>query len=223
MNPDEFRRQAHQLVDWMADYFRDVGRLPVTPDVRPGDIRRHLPVSPPTKGEPFERIFADFSNVILPGMTHWNHPGWFAYFPANNSPPSVLAEMLTAALGAQCMLWQTSPAATELETRVLNWLRGMLGLPEGFAGVIQEGASQATLCAVLTARERATGWRINEDGAAAAGRLAVYGSAETHSSAEKAVRIAGLGRSALRKIAVDERFALSVPALEAAIAADRMA
>src|SRR5688500_13596343 len=156
MNPEDFRRHGHQLVDWMADYMRDVGTLPVTPAVRPGDVLRQLPSSPPENGEPFDTLLQDFTRIIIPGMTHWNHPGWFAYFPANNSPPSVLAEMLTATLGAQCMSWATSPAATELEQLTMEWLRQMLGLPQGFTGVIQDTASTATLVALLSARERAT-------------------------------------------------------------------
>jgi aromatic-L-amino-acid decarboxylase len=143
-----------------------------------------------------------------------------AYFPANSSPPSVLAEMLTATIGAQCMLWQTSPAATEMETRILDWLRQMIGLPEGMSGVIQDSASSATLCAILTARERETGWRVNEEGLGAAPPLAVYASEQTHSSIEKAVKIAGLGRRALRLIPTDERFALRPDALARAIESD---
>src|SRR3712207_7830293 len=145
MQPDEFRRHGHALVDWMADYFARVGELPVTPPVRPGDVRRRLPTEPPEAGEPFERLFADFREIVLPGMTHWNHPGWFAYFPGNNSPPSVLAEMLTATMGAQCMSWATSPAATELEQMIMEWLQRMVGLPEEYVGVIQDTASTATL------------------------------------------------------------------------------
>ena len=157
----------------------------------------------------------------MPGMTHWQHPNFFAYFPANSSPPSVLAEMLTATLGAQCMLWQTSPAATELETAMLDWLRQMIGLPEGFAGVIQDSASSATLCAVLVARERATGWQANEEGLAGGPQLCFYTSEEAHSSIEKAVKIAGLGRRSLRLIGTDAAFAMRPDALEAAIRADR--
>src|SRR3954466_14443132 len=159
MNPDEFREHAHQLVDWMADYFRDVGTLPVTPEVRPGDIRRQIPGAPPATGESFQRLFQDFREIVVPGMTHWNHPGWFAYFPGNNSPPSVLAEMLTTTIGAQCMSWATSPAATELEQVTLDWLRRSLGLPPEFVGVIQDTASTATLVALLSARERATNYQ----------------------------------------------------------------
>jgi aromatic-L-amino-acid decarboxylase len=221
MDIAEFRRHAHDFVDWMADYLAGVERYPVRAQVKPGDIAARLPLSPPAEGEPMERIFADFTSLILPGMTHWQHPSFFAYFPANSSPPSVLAEMLTATLGAQCMLWQTSPAATELETRVLDWLRQMIGLPEGFVGVIQDSASSAILCAILTARERATGWRANEEGLGAVGPLRVYCSTETHSATEKGAKIAGLGRRHVRKIPVDTRFAMRPDALEAAIREDQ--
>jgi aromatic-L-amino-acid decarboxylase len=213
MHPDEFRQHAHQLVDWMADYFRDVGTLPVTPDVQPGDIRREIPSSPPQRGEPFQRLFQDFGKIVMPGMTHWNHPGWFAYFPGNNSAPSVLAEMLTATLGAQCMSWATSPAATELEQVMMEWLRQMLALPPGFTGVIQDTASTATLVALLSARERA---QNNQP-------LTVYTSTEAHSSVEKGVKLAGYGLQRLRKIDVDESYAMRPEQLERAITADRTA
>jgi aromatic-L-amino-acid decarboxylase len=213
VQPDEFRRHAHQLVDWMADYFRDVGQLPVTPDVRPGDVRRQLPASPPEQGEPFQQLFEDFTRIVMPGMTHWNHPGWFAYFPGNNSPASVLAEMLTATLGAQCMSWATSPAATELEQVTMEWLRQMLCLPDGFTGVIQDTASTATLVALLSARERAP----------AHGRLAVYTSTEAHSSVDKGVKLAGYALDHLRHIPVDRHYAMRPDALEQAISSDRAA
>jgi aromatic-L-amino-acid/L-tryptophan decarboxylase len=221
MDLDEFRRHGHRLVDWMADYLADVGQYPVRAQVRPGEIAARLPAAPPADGEPLEQIFADFECDVLPGMTHWQHPSFFAYFPANASPPSVLAEMLTATLGAQCMLWQTSPAATEMETRVLDWLRQMMGLPEGFVGVIQDTASAATLCAVLVARERATDWRTNDDGLNDAPPLVFYTSEEAHSSVEKAVKIAGLGRQALRLIATGADFAMRPEQLEATIREDR--
>jgi aromatic-L-amino-acid decarboxylase len=210
MHADEFRRHAHQLVDWMADYFRDVGQLPVTPDVQPGDVRRQLPPSPPEQGEPFQQLFEDFGRIVMPGMTHWNHPGWFAYFPGNNSPPSVLAEMLTATLGAQCMSWATSPAATELEQVTMEWLRRMLCLPGSFTGVIQDTASTATLVALLSARERAP----------AGARLAVYTSTEAHSSIDKGVKLAGYGLDNLRHIPVDQHYAMRPGALERAISSD---
>ena len=224
MHPDEFRRHGHELVDWMADYFARVGELPVTPPVRPGDIRRQLPDAPPEGGEPFEALFADFQRIILPGMTHWNHPGWFAYFPGNNSPPSVLAEMLTATMGAQCMSWATSPAATELEQVVMDWLRRMIGLPPGFTGVIQDTASTATLVALLSARERATEGEAGSRGLLAAGRqLTVYASREGHSSIDKGVQLAGYGLERLRHIPGDAAFALDPAALDRAIADDRAA
>jgi aromatic-L-amino-acid decarboxylase len=221
MDLDEFRRHGHALVDWMTDYLANVGRHPVRARVRPGEIAAQLPAAPPDRGEPIERIFADFEHILLPGMTHWQHPSFFAYFPANSSPPSVLAEMLTATLGAQCMLWQTSPAATELETRTLDWLRQMIGLPEGFAGAIQDSASSATLCAILVARERATDWQVDQDGLGARPPLAFYASEEAHSSVEKAIRIAGLGRRSLRLIPTDDDFAMRPEALAAAIRKDR--
>jgi aromatic-L-amino-acid decarboxylase len=220
MELEEFRRHAHELVDWMTDYLASVERHPVRAKVRPGEITARLPDRPPAEAEPMARIFEDFERIVLPGMTHWQHPSFFAYFPANSSPPSVLAEMLTATLAAQCMLWQTSPAATELETRVLDWLRQMIGLPEGFTGVIQDTASSATLCAILTARERATGWRADEDGLRACEPLVLYASEQAHSSVEKAVRIAGLGRKSLRLIATDDDFAMRADLLEAAILDD---
>ena len=221
MHPDEFRRHGHELVDWMADYFARVAELPVTPDVRPGEIRARLPAAPPAAGEPFERLFADFRELILPGMTHWNHPGWFAYFPGNNSPPSVLAEMLTATMGAQCMSWATSPAATELEQVVMGWLRDMMGLPGGFTGVIQDTASTATLVALLSARERATGGASGGRGLRAAGAdLTVYASREAHSSIDKGVQLAGYGLERLRHLPGDAAFGLDPRALERAIADD---
>ena len=223
MDLDEFRRHGHSFVDWMADYLATIERHPVRAQVRPAEIAAQLPPAPPAQGEPLERIFADFERILLPGMTHWQHPSFFAYFPANSSPPSVLAEMLTATLGAQCMLWQTSPAATELETRTLDWLRQMIALPEGFAGVIQDSASSATLCAILAARERATAWRADEDGLGACPPLVFYASEEAHSSVEKAVRIAGLGRRGLRLIPTDDDFAMRPDALAAAISEDRAA
>ena len=224
MLPDEFRRHGHQLVDWMADYMRDVESLPVTPAVRPGEILAQLPASPPTEGEPFERLFQGFTEIIMPGMTHWNHPGWFAYFPANNSPPSILAEMLTATLGAQCMSWATSPAATELEQVTMGWLRLMLGLPPAFTGVIQDTASTATLVALLSARERATRYSAGSKGLAGTGaRLMVYASSEAHSSVDKGVKLAGYGLEQLRRVPVDGSYALLPDALDRMIAADLQA
>ncbi|MEZ0332436.1 MAG: aspartate aminotransferase family protein [Gemmatimonadales bacterium] len=224
MQPDEFRRHGHELVDWIADFFSEVGTLPITPGVRPGEIRRRLPASAPNEGEPFDAMFRDFREIILPGLTHWNHPGWFAYFPGNNSPPSVLGEMLTAAMGVQCMSWATSPAATELEQVVMDWLRQMMGLPEGFTGVIQDTASTATLVALLSAREWATEGRSGSSGLASSGPpLVVYASREAHSSIDKGAQLAGFGLEGVRHIPGDAAFALDPAALDAAIEADRRA
>ena len=220
MHPDEFRRHAHELVDWMADYLNRVSELPVTPGVAPGEIAGRLPPAPPEEGEPFPRLFADFQSLIVPGMTHWNHPGWFAYFPGNNSPPSILAEMLTATLGAQCMSWATSPAATELEQVTMDWLRQMLGLPEAFVGVIQDTASTATLVALLSARERASGYQSGQQGMAERPRLTVYTSSQAHSSVAKGVRLAGYGLDHLRQIPVDAAYAMRADALAEAIKTD---
>ncbi|HWN18433.1 MAG TPA: pyridoxal-dependent decarboxylase, partial [Gemmatimonadales bacterium] len=224
MNPDDFRRHGHQLVDWMADYMRDVGELPVTSAVRPGDIMRQLPASAPESGEPFEALVQDFTRIIVPGMTHWNHPGWFAYFPGNNSPPSILAEMLTATVGAQCMSWATSPAATELEQVTMEWLRQMLGLPQGFTGVIQDTASTATLVALLSAREQATDGAAGALGLAGTGsRLTVYATNEAHSSVDKGVKLAGYGLDQLRRVPVDQAYAMMPDELDRMLADDRKA
>ncbi len=220
MKNDEFRAYAHELVDWMADYLDQVERLPVQPDIAPRTLLQQLPLGPPEHGEPFAELFRDFREIILPGMTHWQHPSFFAYFPANTSPPSILAEMLTATLGAQCMSWATSPAATELEERMMQWLRTMIGLPPTFTGVLQDTASTATLCALLTARERRSGFRINQRGYTPETRYTVYCSTEAHSSIEKAIKIAGLGKEYLRKIPVDNDYAMIPAALEDAVSRD---
>jgi aromatic-L-amino-acid decarboxylase len=220
VDTEAFRRNAHEMVDWMADYLATVGERPVTPDVQPGEIRRSLPPVPPDAGVAHETIMRDFEQLVLPGMTHWPHPGFFAYFPGNTSPPSILAEMLTATLGAQCMSWQTSPAATELEQVTMEWLRQMLGLPEGFTGVIQDTSSTATLLALLTARERATGFPGDGRGFAPDAPLVVYASAERHSSVDKAVRLAGYGIEHLRLIEVDETLAMRPDRLAAQAEAD---
>ncbi len=214
-----FREYGYKFVDWVADYLSELENFPVRSQVQPGDIRGKLPLGPPNQAEAMERIFHDFEKIILPGITHWQHPSWFAYFPANNSPPSILAELLTAGIGAQCMIWQTSPAAAELEEVVLEWLRQMLGLPEGMAGVIQDTASTATLVALLTAREKATNFEANREGLKKP--LMVYASEETHSSIEKGVKIAGYGRKNLRYIQTDESFALIPSKLEDAVKEDR--
>jgi aromatic-L-amino-acid/L-tryptophan decarboxylase len=220
MDIKDFRMHAHELVDWMADYLEHVESYPVKPTVKPGDILCQLPEHPPVNGEPFAAVFEDFRKTVMPGMTHWQNPSFFGYFPANSSTPSILAEMLTATLGAQCMSWATSPAATELEERVMEWLREMIGLPAGFTGVIQDTASTATLCSILTAREARSEYAINDRGFGVAPRFTVYCSTEAHSSVEKAVKIAGVGKEQLRKIAVDTSYAMIPEALEKAIASD---
>jgi aromatic-L-amino-acid decarboxylase len=218
MESEEFRRHAHQVVDWIADYFESIEKYPVKSKVSPGEILAKLPPSAPQKGEPFTKIMDDFNQVIMPGISHWQHPGWFAYFPANNSPASVLAEMLTAGLGVQGMIWDTSPAATELEETVMQWLRQMIGLPEVFSGVIQDTASTATLCALLSAREKTSAFGVNQKGFSQT--LRVYTSSQTHSSIEKGVKIAGFGKENLVFIDTDDNYALIPAALENAIKND---
>lgn len=199
MTPDEFRQHGHALVEWIAEYYERVESLPVLSQVKPGDIRRQLPASPPTTGEPFAAMMADVERIILPGITHWQSPNFFAFFPANTSGPAILGELLSAGLGVQGMIWATSPACTELETHVLDWVAQILELPPAFhstgsgGGVIQDSASSAALCALLAAREKATGLVSNAQGCD--GRLVVYTSTQAHSSIEKAVKIAGLARS----------------------------
>src|SRR5712671_4442625 len=227
MTPEEFRRHGHTAVDWIADYYARIESLPVLSRARPGEVRGSLPPEPPESGESFETILHDVEKLILPGITHWQSPNFFAFFPANASGPATLGALLSSGLGVQGMLWATSPACTELETHVLDWMVGMLGLPDRFlsagkgGGVIQDTASSAALCALLAARERASGFRINEEGAD--GRLVAYASSQAHSSIEKAVGIAGLGRRNLRLIEVDDRFALRPEELAAALRRDRAA
>lgn len=221
MKTQDFRKHAHELVDWMADYLENIEKYPVKSPVRPGEIIDRLPEDAPVDSEPFPQLMSDFERIILPGMTHWQHPNFHAYFPANSSPPSLLAEMLTAALGAQCMIWQTSPAAAELEERMMQWLIKMTGLPETWHGVIQDTASTATLASILTAREKFSDFRVNRRGFVDPQRFTVYCSEQTHSSIEKAVKIAGIGSDYLRKIPVDESFAMRPDALESAILRDR--
>jgi aromatic-L-amino-acid decarboxylase len=223
MKPDEFRRHAHELVEWMAAYMENVEAYPVKSQVRPGDIFRQIPDHPPLNPEPFESFMKDFREIIMPGITHWQNPNFFAYFPANNSPASVLAEMITATLGTQAMIWETSPAAAELEEKVMNWLREMIGLPEYFEGVIQDSASTATLAAILTAREKKSDFLFNSEGASAAGRLRVYCSTHTHSSVEKAVKIAGMGKKNLVKVPVRGDYSLDPEKLREAVKNDLQA
>lgn len=197
----------------------NIDTYPVKSQVSPGEIYNSLPGSPPADPEEFNRIMDDFNKLIMPGLTHWQHPSFFAYFPANSSPPSVLAEMLTSSLAAQCMIWETSPAAAELEEKMMNWLRDMTGLPAGFEGVIQDTASTATLASIITAREKSTSFEINSDGKSRQ-TLRVYCSGQTHSSVEKAVKIAGMGRKNLVKVDVREDYSMDPDKLRAAISSD---
>ena len=223
MDRDQFRKWAHHAADWSADYLDTVREKPVRAQTTPGEIVSQLPKSPPEQGEDMAKIFEDVDTILMPGMTHWQHPRFFAYFPANSSPPSVIAEYLTATMAAQCMLWQTSPSATELETRVLDWLRQMVNLPEHFQGVIQDSASSATLAAILTGRERVLGFKGNQDGLVAHPPIRVYTSAQAHSSIDKAIWIAGIGQTNLVRVDVDSENAMDPEALERAIDVDREA
>ena len=225
MTPEEFRRHGHEVVDWIADYYSRIESYPVLSRVKPGEIRASLPSHPPAQGEQFDAILADIEKLIVPGITHWQSPNFFAYFPANASGPAILGDLLSSGFGAQGMLWATSPACTELETHVLDWLVDMLGLPQKFlstntgGGVIQDTASSASLCAMLAGRERATNFSSNKRGCD--GKLTVYTSTQAHSSIEKDVQVAGLGLDRLRLIEVDENFAVRPDALARAIAEDR--
>ena len=225
LSPEEFRRQGYAAVDWIARYMEEVEDLPVLSRAEPGEVRAKLPEAPPETPEPFDDVLRDLDEIILPGVTHWQSPNFFAFFPANASGPAILGDLLASGLGVQGMLWATSPACTELETHVLDWLVGMLGLPEAFlststgGGVIQDTASSASLCALLAARERTTGEAVNERGFEGR-KLIAYTSSQAHSSIEKAVKIAGVGRENLRLVDVDDDFALLPDALERAIEAD---
>jgi aromatic-L-amino-acid decarboxylase len=228
MTPEEFRRHGHAVVDWVADYWASLERRPVTPAVRPGEIAAKLPATAPERGEGFEAILADLDGIVAPGLTHWQHPGFFAYFPANTSGPSVLGDLVSAGVGVQGMLWSTGPACTELETVILDWLADLLDLPAAFrstgpgGGVIQDSASSATLVATLAALHRASRGTWRSKGVHQ--RFTIYTSTQGHSSIEKAARIAGIGDDAVRTVDVDsETLAMRADALRARIAADRVA
>jgi aromatic-L-amino-acid decarboxylase len=225
LDPEEFRRHGHQVVDWIARFLAEPERHAVLARVKPGVVRGALPAAAPAEGEPLERILADFERIVLPGITHWNHPGFFAYFAISGSVPGILGELLCAALNVNAMLWRTSPAATELEEVVLDWLRGLLGLPTGFRGVIYDTASISTLCALAAARE-AAGLDIRERGMA--GReglppLRVYTSEQAHNSVEKGAIVLGFGRDGVRKIGTDAEFRMEPALLARAIGEDRAA
>jgi len=223
LDPDTFRRYGHHVVDWIADFLRHPERFPVLARVKPGDVREALPLAAPRDPESLDAILADFERVIVPGLTHWNHPGFFAYFAITGSAPGILGELLCAALNVNAMLWRTSPAATELEEVVLDWLRRLLALPPGFRGVIYDTASISSLCALAAARE-AAGVDAREAGLAGRSdlpRLRVYASEQAHSSIEKAAIILGLGQAGVRKIPADAEFRMDAEALARAVAEDR--
>ncbi|WCR12390.1 aspartate aminotransferase family protein [Paracoccus stylophorae] len=221
MQPQDFEEWSRKAAEWGATYRRTLRDRPVRARTRPGEIYRAIPAHPPETGDEMQAIFADFERIIEPGMTHWQHPRFFAYFPANAAPVSVVAEYLVTAMAAQCMLWQTSPAATELETRMMEWLREALGLPPGFSGVIQDSASSATLAAVLVMRERALDWQGNIAGLAGQARVRIYCSDQVHSSIDRAVWISGIGQDNLVKLpAQGPTGSICADALEDAIRTD---
>lgn len=221
MNWDEFARWGARISDWARGYHTTLRDRPVRAQVAPGEILEQLPLTPPETGGDMETVFADFERVVMPGITHWQHPRFFAYFPANATPPSMLADYLATVIAPQCMLWQTSPAATEMETRMLQWLRQSLGLADHFEGVIQDSASTATLAAVLTMREKALGWQGNEAGLSGLDTLRIYCSKEVHTSVDRAIWVSGIGQNNLRRIPTRGPLRSMQPeALEAAIQED---
>ncbi|HEX6660020.1 MAG TPA: pyridoxal-dependent decarboxylase, partial [Ilumatobacter sp.] len=227
MTPDEFRSHGHALIELITEYLEGIEARPVSAGVLPGEVRAALPEHPPVAPEPFERVLDDLRDIVIPGLTHWQHPQFFAYFPANISYASILGELATAGLGIQGMSWITSPACTEVETLMLDWMQELLALPERFrstgdgGGVIQGSASEATLVAILSARWRATGGRVNTDGDTS--RLVAYATSQAHSSIEKGLRIAGIGTDRIRSVAHDASFAMVPSALVDAIEADKVA
>jgi len=213
MKIEDFQKHSHELVDWMFKYLKEIEKYPIKPNIKPGMIYKSLPSTPPKSGESFEKIFDDFNRKIIPGITHWQSPNFHAFFPANNSYPSILAEMLISTIGAQCMMWDTSPAATELEQKVTEWIRDSIGLPSNWSGVINDTASVATICSLLTARENHSKFKINTDGFSD-NKYKVYCSKETHSSIEKAVKIIGLGSRNLHKIDTDTNLSMDLKKLK---------
>ena len=221
MKWSEFGDWGARVAGWAEEYHRTVGERPVRARTRPGEVLEALPVAPPEGPEALEQVFEDFETIVMPGITHWQHPRFFAYFASNAAPASVLAEFLASAIAPQCMLWQTSPAATEMETRMMGWLRQAIGLPEGFRGVIQDSASSATLAAVLTMREKALNWQGNTRGLAQNPRLRVYSSSEVHTSIDRAIWVSGIGSDNLVRVPIAGDWRGMDPvALEAAIEAD---
>jgi len=225
MSPEQFREEGKKIIDWIADYYENIENYPVLSKAKPGEIKDSLPLNAPQKGESMEKMIQDLDEKIMPGITHWQSPNFFAYFPANTSFPAILGDLVSSGLGVQGMIWATSPAATELETRVLDWLTDMMGMPEKFkststgGGVIQDTASTSALTAIVAARERTTKFQSNETGIQK--KLVAYISTQTHSSLEKAIKIAGIGKENLRLIEVDEKFAMRTDLLEEQIQKDK--
>ncbi len=220
MDRNEFRKNAHTVVDWIADYLENIEQFPVRSRIEPGTVKNKIPVRAPEKGESFEALMHDLNTIILPGITHWQHPGFMALFPSNSSDPSLLAEFIMAGLGVNTMVWETSPAATELEESMMQWLRDLFHLPETFQGVIHDTASTSTLVAVISAREKKSEYKINADGFNTFTGLVMYCSDQTHYSIEKDAKAAGIGRNNVRKIKTDAHFAMDPTALEKAIQED---
>ncbi|MCE8007644.1 pyridoxal-dependent decarboxylase [Aestuariivita sp.] len=224
MNWDDFADWSQKAARWGAEYHKTLRDRPVRAQVGPGDTLAQLPDAPPEKGQPLEDIWTDFQDIVMPGITHWQHPRFFAYFNSNAAPASVLAEFLASIVAPQCMLWQTSPSATEMETRMMDWLIQALGLPSTYSGVIQDSASSATLAAVLTMRERALSWAGNQKGLPGQKTLRIYCSDQVHSSIDRAIWVAGIGQENLIKIPTKGPMrAMDTEALQAAITADRAA
>jgi len=223
MSPEEFRQWGHRTIDWLADYLASPESYRVLSQVHPGMVRDALPAAPPSDPEPMEAVFQDLDRIILPGITHWNHPDFYAYFSSTASGPGILGELLTAGFNVNAMLWKTSPAATELEEMVLDWLRQMIGLPEEFRGVVYDTASVSTFHALVAARGSVRDWDVREKGLSGpdAPRLRLYTSVQAHSSVEKAAIAMGLGRQGVSKIVVDDQYRMNPYALEAAIESDR--
>ena len=209
MDINSFRKHSHKMVDWMCKYLEEIEKYPIKPNIKPREIYDSLPDKPPIRGEEFNKIFNDFEKYIFPGMTHWQNPNFHAFFPANSSFPSILGEMLISTLGAQCMMWDTSPAATELEEKVTDWIRDAIGLPSNWKGVINDTASLGTISSLLTARENKSNYDINENGFKN-NKFKIYTSIEAHSSVEKAVKTIGIGSKNIRKINTDNNLSTSL-------------
>ena len=227
MSAEQFREEGKKVIDWIADYYENIEKYPVLSKVKPGEIKASLPENPPQTGESMEKMMQDVNEIIMPGITHWQSPNFYAFFPSNTSFPSILGDLVSSGLGVQGMIWATSPAATELETRVLDWLAEMMGMPEKFkststgGGVIQDTASTSALTAIIAARERATKFQSNKTGIQQ--KLVAYISTQTHSSLEKAIKIVGVGSENLRLIEVDDKFAMRPELLEKQIEKDKAA